>query len=367
MTFSAHDIAFMQQALGLAHDALYLTSPNPRVGCVIVGANGVVLGSGHTQRAGEAHAEVMALRDAQTKSHDVKGATAYVTLEPCSHQGRTGPCCDALIHAGLARVVVAIQDPNPQVSGQGIARLRAAGVQVDVGLLGEEAHELNIGFFKRMTHGTPWVRMKTAASLDGQTALENGVSQWITSPPARDDGHAWRARACAVLTGIGTVLEDDPQLDVRAISTPRQPTLVVMDSQLETPLTAKLFHPHRPVWIYCAVDNAERRLALEAKAAQVICLPNASGKVDLGAMLKDLGQKQINEVHVEAGHKLNGSLLREGLVDELLAYLAPKLMGQGRGMTNLGPFTSLDDTKALSFHEVTQIGPDLRILARLSR
>ena len=367
MTFTAHDIAFMQQALGLAHDALYLTSPNPRVGCVIVGANGVVLGSGHTQRAGEAHAEVMALRDAQAKSHDVKGATAYVTLEPCSHQGRTGPCCDALAAAGVARVVVAEGDPNPQVAGQGIARLRAAAVQVDVGLLGEEAHELNIGFFKRMTHGTPWVRMKTAASLDGQTALENGVSQWITSPPARDDGHAWRARACAVLTGIGTVLEDDPQLDVRAISTPRQPTLVVMDSQLETPLTAKLFHPHRPVWIYCAVDNAERRLALEAKGAQVICLPNSSGKVDLGAMLKDLGQKQINEVHVEAGHKLNGSLLREGLVDELLAYLAPKLIGQGRGMTNLGPFTSLGDAKALSFHEVTQIGPDLRILARLSR
>ncbi len=367
MTFSAHDIAFMQQALGLAHDALYLTSPNPRVGCVIVGTNGQVLGSGHTQRAGEAHAEVMALRDAQAKSRDVKGTTAYVTLEPCSHQGRTGPCCDALIRAGLARVVVAIQDPNPQVAGQGIARLRAAGVQVDVGLLSEEAHELNIGFFKRMTHGTPWVRMKVAASLDGQTALENGVSQWITSPPARDDGHAWRARACAVLTGIGTVLEDDPQLDVRAVPTPHQPTLVVMDSRLETPLTAKLFHPQRPVWIYCALDHAERRQALQAKGAQVICLPTPSGKVDLAAMLKDLGQKQINEVHVEAGHKLNGSLLRESLVDELLTYLAPKLMGQGRGMTNLGPFTSLDDAKALSFHEVTQIGPDLRILARLSR
>jgi diaminohydroxyphosphoribosylaminopyrimidine deaminase/5-amino-6-(5-phosphoribosylamino)uracil reductase len=357
----------MTSALALAREALFLTSPNPRVGCVIVGADGDVLGSGHTQRAGEAHAEVMAMRDAQTKNNDVKGATAYVTLEPCSHQGRTGPCCDALINAGLARVVVAIEDPNPQVAGQGIARLRASGVQVDVGLIGEEAHELNIGFFKRMTHGTPWVRMKVAASLDGQTALENGVSQWITSPPARDDGHAWRARACAVLTGIGTVLEDDPQLDVRAISTPRQPILVVMDSQLETPLTAKLFHPHRPLWIYCAVDNAERRQALEAKGAQVICLPNASGKVDLAAMLKNLGIKQINEVHVEAGHKLNGSLLREGLVDELLAYLAPKLMGQGRGMTNLGPFTTLDDAKALSIHEVTQIGPDLRILARLSR
>ena len=367
MTFSAHDATHMTSALALAREALFLTSPNPRVGCVIVGADGVALGSGHTQRAGEAHAEVMALRDAKAQNNNVKGATAYVTLEPCSHQGRTGPCCDALIHAGLARVAVAIQDPNPQVAGQGIDRLRAAGVQVDVGLLGDETRELNIGFFKRMTHGTPWVRMKVAASLDGQTALENGVSQWITSAPARDDGHAWRARACAVLTGIGTVHEDDPQLDVRAIPTPRQPTLVVMDSQLETPLSAKLFNPQRPVWIYCAVDNAERRQALEAKGAQVICLPNPSGKVDLAAMLQDLGQKQINEVHVEAGHKLNGSLLREGLVDELLTYLAPKLMGQGRGMTNLGPFTSLDDAKALSFHEVTQIGPDLRILARLSR
>ena len=367
MSFPAHDTPHMTHALALAREALFLTSPNPRVGCVIVDAEGAVLGSGHTQRAGEAHAEIMALRDAQAKHHDVKGATAYVTLEPCSHQGRTGPCCDALIHAGLARVVVALPDPNPQVAGQGISRLRAAGVQVDVGLLSDEAQELNIGFFKRMTHGTPWVRMKVAASLDGQTALENGLSQWITSAPARDDGHAWRARACAVLTGIGTVLEDDPQLDVRALPTPRQPTLVVMDSQLETPITAQLFAPQRPVWIYCATDNAERRQALEAQGAQVICLPNASGKVDLAAMLKDLGQKQVNEVHVEAGHKLNGSLLREGLVDELLTYLAPKLMGQGRGMTNLGPFTTLDDAKALSFHEVTQIGPDLRILARLAR
>ena len=367
MRFSVHDTDFMQQALGLAREALYLTSPNPRVGCVLVGADGSVLGRGHTQRAGEAHAEVMALRDAQAQGHDVQGATAYVTLEPCSHQGRTGPCCDALASAGVARVVVALQDPNPLVAGQGTARLRAAGVQVEVGLLEGEAHDINMGFFKRMTQGTPWVRMKIAASLDGQTALNNGASQWITSAPARDDGHAWRARACAVLTGIGTVLEDDPQLDVRAVSTPRQPTLVVMDSQLETPLTAKLFQPQRPVWIYCATEHAVRRAALEAKGAQVVCLPNATGKVDLAAMLKDLGAKHLNEVHVEAGHKLNGSLLREGLVDELLTYLAPKLMGQGRGMTNLGPFATLDETQALSFHEVTQIGPDLRILARLSR
>ncbi|MGI9152005.1 MAG: bifunctional diaminohydroxyphosphoribosylaminopyrimidine deaminase/5-amino-6-(5-phosphoribosylamino)uracil reductase RibD [Limnohabitans sp.] len=367
MSFSAHDTAHMTHALALAREALFLTSPNPRVGCVIVSADGQVLGSGHTQRAGEAHAEVMALRDAQAKGHNVTSATAYVTLEPCSHQGRTGPCCDALIQAGLSRVVVALQDPNPHVAGQGMARLRAAGIQVDVGLLASEAHELNIGFFKRMTQGRPWVRLKVAASLDGQTALDNGASQWITSPPARDDGHAWRARACVVLTGIGTVLEDNPRLDVRAVPTPRQPTLVVMDSRLETPPSAQLFVPQRPVWIYCAIDQPERRAALEALGARVICLPNPNGKVDLAAMLQDLGAQHINEVHVEAGHKLNGSLLRENLVDELLTYLAPKLMGQGRGMTNLGPFTSLDDAKALSFHEVTKIGPDLRILARLSR
>ncbi|WP_310643936.1 bifunctional diaminohydroxyphosphoribosylaminopyrimidine deaminase/5-amino-6-(5-phosphoribosylamino)uracil reductase RibD [Limnohabitans sp.] len=367
MPFSAPDTVFMRQALALAREALFLTSPNPRVGCVIVSPQGVVLGSGHTQRAGEAHAEVMALRDAQTKGQTVTGATAYVTLEPCSHQGRTGPCCDALIQAGLTRVVVAAGDPNPQVAGQGIARLRAAGVEVEVGLLEDEAHELNIGFFKRMTQGTPWVRLKIAASLDGQTALENGVSQWITAEPARQDGHAWRARACAALTGIGTVLEDDPQLDVRAVPTPRQPTLVVMDSKLETPLAAKLFAPQRPVWIYCAIDLPERRAALEAQGAQVICLPNPQGKVDLAAMLKDLGSRQINEVHVEAGHKLNGSLLRADLVDEFLVYLAPQLIGQGRGMTNLGPLTQLSDAKPLHFHEVTQIGPDLRILARPAR
>jgi diaminohydroxyphosphoribosylaminopyrimidine deaminase/5-amino-6-(5-phosphoribosylamino)uracil reductase len=379
MSFSSLDTPHMTHALALAREAMFLTSPNPRVGCVIVSADGSkVLGSGHTQRAGEAHAEVMALRDAESKgqskgeskSHSVKGATAYVSLEPCSHHGRTGPCCDALIEAGIARVVVAMQDPNPLVSGQGMARLRAAGVQVDiceVGLLQDQAHELNIGFIKRMTQGTPWVRMKVAASLDGQTALDNGASQWITSEPARQDGHAWRARACAVLTGIGTVLEDDPQLDVRAVSTARQPTLVVMDSRLETPVTAKLFEPQRPVWIYCAVEHPERRAALEGRGAQVVCLPNPSGKVDLTAMLQDLGAKHINEVHVEAGHKLNGSLLRAGLVDELLTYLAPKLMGQGRGMTNLGPFTQLDEAIALTFHEVTPVGADLRILARLKQ
>ena len=359
------DLRHMQRALALAEQALWLTSPNPRVGCVLVNAEGQVIGEGHTQRAGEAHAEIMALRQAQAAGHSLRGATAYVTLEPCSHHGRTGPCCDALVAAGVARVVAAVTDPNPAVAGQGLARLRAAGVAVDDGLCADAARELNLGFFKRMTQGRPWVRLKVAASLDGQTALLNGQSQWITAEPARADGHAWRARACAVLTGIGTVLEDNPRLDVRAVETPRQPVLVVIDSRLETPLDAALFEPSRPVWIYGAVDDAPRRRALEARGAQVICLPNPSGKVDLAAMLDDLGRREINELHVEAGHKLNGSLLREHLVDEVLLYLAPRLLGQGRGLTNLGPFTALSEAQPLHFADVQAVGPDLRVVARV--
>ena len=365
MNVSDLDLRHMTRALALAEQALFLTSPNPRVGCVLVGRDGTVIGEGHTQRAGEAHAEIMALRAAAQAGHRVEGATAYVTLEPCSHHGRTGPCCDALVQAGLARVVVAMTDPNPAVAGQGIARLRAAGITVEVGLCADAALALNPGFFKRMTQGRPWVRMKVAASLDGQTALQNGVSQWITSEPARADGHAWRARACAVLTGIGTVIEDDPRLDVRAVATPRQPTLVVVDSRLETPPDAQLFQPERPVWIYGAIDDTPRRQALEAAGAQVICLPNPQGKVDLAQMLDDLGRREINELHVEAGHKLNGSLLREHLVDELLLYMAPLLMGQGRGLTNLGPYVTMGEALPMRFHDIASIGPDLRILARL--
>ena len=365
MQNASTDLLHMNAALKLAHDALYITSPNPRVGCVLVNAQNQVIGQGHTQRAGEAHAEIMALRDAQSHHHSTQGATAYVTLEPCSHQGRTGPCCDALIAAGLARVVVAVQDPNPSVSGQGLARLEQAGIRVEVGLCATEARELNIGFFKRMTQGLPWVRLKVAASIDGQTALQNGVSQWITAEPARHDGHAWRARACAVLTGIGTVLEDDPQLNVRAVPTVRQPALVVVDSRLETPLNAKLFQIERPVWIYCAAPNTDKQKALEALGAQVICLPDRHGKVDLHQMLRDLGQRGINELHVEAGHKLNGSLLQGNCVDELLAYIAPLILGTGRGMVQMGPLQVLGDALPMNFHEVTKIGPDLRILARL--
>ncbi len=339
------------------------------MGCVIVSTDGQLLGAGATQRTGGPHAEIMALRDAQARGHSVAGATAYVTLEPCSHQGRTGPCCDALIAAGIKKVVASLTDPNPRVGGQGFERLRAAGIEVEVGPGAAESRELNIGFFSRMVRGTPWVRMKVAASLDGQTALENGTSQWITSAPARADGHAWRARACVVLTGIGTVLEDNPRLDVREVDTPRQPQLLVVDSRLETPLDAHLFIAGRAITIYAAVPNDVKKAALEARGATVIYCPGrqpgTEGKVDLAAMLRDLATREINEIHVEAGHKLNGSLVREGLVDEFLLYLAPKLLGAGRGMVNIGPLAELSQAIELEFRETTMIGPDLRILARI--
>ncbi|WP_296493401.1 bifunctional diaminohydroxyphosphoribosylaminopyrimidine deaminase/5-amino-6-(5-phosphoribosylamino)uracil reductase RibD [Rhodoferax sp.] len=356
---------FMQQALALAGQSLLLTSPNPRVGCVIASPDGQVLGQGCTQRAGEAHAEVMALRDAKNQGHSVVGATAYVTLEPCSHQGRTGPCCDALVAAGIKKVVAAIKDPNPQVAGQGLARLRAAGIAVEIGPGGTESRELNIGFFSRMVRQTPWVRMKLAASLDGKTALDNGTSQWITSTIARADGHAWRARACAVLTGIGTVLADNPKLDVRLVATPRQPALVLIDSRLETPLDAALFIPGRTLLIYAAVPNAAKQAALAAQGATVVLLAGANGKVDLAAMLRDLARREINELHLEAGEKLNGSLIREGLVDEFVVYLAPKLIGQGRGMAHFGPLQDLAQAVPLDFKSTAMLGPDLRVVARV--
>lgn len=314
----------------------------------------------------------MALRDAQVQGHSVIGATAYVTLEPCAHHGRTGPCCDALIAAGIKKVVSTNTDPNPLVAGQGFARLRAAGIEVEVlppdDPLAVQARALNIGFFSRMVRKKPWVRMKMAASLDGQTALQNGVSQWITSDAARTDGHAWRARACAVLTGIGTVLADNPKLDVRLVDTPRQPHLAIVDSRLETPLNAALFIAGRTCYIYAAVPNVEKEAALEARGATVIYMAGQTSetctKVDLNAMLFDLAKREINELHVEAGQKLNGSFIREGLVDEFLIYLAPKLLGLGQGMANFGPLTRLDDAIHLKFHSVESVGADLRILAR---
>ena len=352
------------------------TSPNPRVGCVIADASGEVLGQGHTQKAGGPHAEVMALRDAATKGNSVIGATAYVTLEPCSHHGRTGPCCDALIAAGIKKVVATLADPNPLVSGQGFARLRAAGIEVDVlepsDPLAIASRELNIGFFSRMIRKSPWVRMKVAASLDGKTALPNGASQWITSPEARADGHAWRARACAVLTGIGTVLQDKPKLNVRLVETPRQPHVVIVDSHLETPLDAPVFIAGRAVFIYAAAQNDLKKQALEQCGATVIFLPGKhddgtpTGKVDLKAMLFDLARREINELHVEAGHRLNGSFIREGLVDELLVYLAPKLLGLGADMANFGPLTDLSQALTLTFKSTDMLGPDLRIIARVT-
>ncbi len=365
-------MAHIATALRLAESALWITSPNPRVGCVLVNPQGQVIGQGSTQRAGGPHAEVVALRDAQAQGHSTQGASAYVTLEPCSHQGRTGPCCDALISAGICNVVASLQDPNPRVAGQGFARLRGAGIGVTVGPGAAQSRELNLGFFSRMVRQTPWVRVKAAASLDGVTALPNGQSQWITGPLARADGHAWRARACAVLTGIGTVMQDNPRLDVRAVDTPRQPTLVVVDSDLQTQPDAALFDPARPVLIYAANRHAQREAALQARGATVVYLPDAPtspharSKVDLRSMLRDLAAREVNELHVEAGHKLNGSLLRAGLVDEMLVYLAPKWLGAGAGMSNFGPLAQLADGMALQFRSVDRVGEDLRLLARVA-
>ena len=366
---------WISSALSTAQTSLFLTSPNPHVGCVICSTAGEFISSGHTQKAGGSHAEVMALRDASQKGHSIEGATAYVTLEPCSHHGRTGPCCDALIQAGIKKVVATNLDPNPLVAGNGFAKLRAAGVEVEVlppdHPLAIESRELNIGFFSRMIRKTPWVRMKVAASLDGTTALDNGASQWITGPEARADGQTWRARSCAILTGIGTVLADRPRMDVRLVETPRQPHLVVVDSRLETPPDAPFFIAGRAVFIYAAAENDEKRAALEAVGATVIHMPGSdakghpSGKVDLAAMMQDLGRREINELHVEAGFKLNGSLVREGLVDEFVVYLAPKLLGQGAGMFHIGPLTELSQGVELEFKSTEMVGPDLRVVARV--
>jgi diaminohydroxyphosphoribosylaminopyrimidine deaminase/5-amino-6-(5-phosphoribosylamino)uracil reductase len=358
--FSSDDHRFMARALELAERGLYTTTPNPRVGCVVV-KGGEVVGEGWHERSGAPHAEVNALAAAGARA---RGATAYVSLEPCVHQGRTGPCVEALIGAGVARVVAAMQDPNPLVAGKGLARLREKGIETDCGLLENEAREINIGFVSRMTRGRPWVRMKIAASLDGRTALMNGKSQWITGTEARRDGHHWRARACAVLTGVGTVRDDDPQLTVREVATARQPLRVVVDSRLETPPTAKILEGGG-VLVAAAQEDRTRADALRAKGAEVIVMPNAAGKVELEELFRELARRELNEVHVEAGLRLNGSLVREGQVDELLVYLAPALIGdKAQGMFELPELKELAGRRELRVDDVRMIGPDIRVRAR---
>lgn len=360
MAFSALDHQHMARALQLAELGLTTTSPNPRVGCVIAHGDTVV-GEGWHRRAGEAHAEVHALRAA---GHRAEGATAYVTLEPCAHHGRTPPCADALIAARVARVVIAMGDPNPLVAGQGIARLNHAGIPAEYGLLGVQAQELNLGFLSRMTRNRPWVRLKAATTLDGKTALNNGVSQWITGSAARADGHRWRARACAILTGIGTVKADDPQLTVRDVPCERQPLRVLVDARFDVRADARLFNGD-PVLVVTARPDPDKAALLAERNVHTVSLPNAQGKVDLPALLELLAQRGINELHVEAGFKLNGSLLREGCVDELLLYTAPMLVGDAaQGLFNLAELSELQQARQLVWHDVRQVGKDMRFVGR---
>lgn len=350
------------QALALAERAIGLSDPNPRVGCIIGNAAGDVFGQGHTQQAGGPHAEVMALREAGPRA---RGATAWVTLEPCAHHGRTPPCCDALVAAGVTRVVAAVQDPFPQVRGAGFARLRAAGIDgqwadPDLALL---ARELNIGFFSRVERGRPWVRLKIAGSLDGRTALPNGQSQWITGLEARTDGHAWRRRAGAVLTGIGTVLADDPRLDVRLVPTTLQPLRVLLDTRLRVPLRARLLQPPGTVLVIAA-PGCEAD-AVQALGAEVLpATLDETGRCALPAVLDTLGARGVNELHVEGGPTLNGAFLAAGLADEVLVYLAPRLLGEGRPLAALGPWVRLDQTIGMRLEEATTVGADLRLRLR---
>ncbi|MCE7505195.1 bifunctional diaminohydroxyphosphoribosylaminopyrimidine deaminase/5-amino-6-(5-phosphoribosylamino)uracil reductase RibD [Polynucleobacter sp. IMCC30063] len=369
MLFTAEDTQFMHLAIEQAQQALYLSNPNPRVGCVIV-KEGQCIGVGHTQAVGGPHAEIEALKDARTQGHNPQGATVYVTLEPCSHTGRTAPCVEALIAAKVAKVSIAMSDPNPLVSGQGIQQLRAAGIVVQMGLLEAEARALNPGFIRRMCQGLPWVRMKMAASLDGKTALPSGESQWITGPLARADGHHWRAQACAILTGVGTVIEDDPRLNVRDVNTTRQPIKIIIDSHLAIPLNAQIFTTEASgvMIVYAAANSHEQQqkaAELTARGVELIAIPNTGGKVDLTKLFSILATKYaMNEIHVEAGFKLNGSLLREDCVNELLLYLAPRFLGEGLGMAQVDPPTHLSqDLMGNDWRIIDQtlFYPDLRL------
>jgi len=369
--YSPQDHELMNAALAEAKKALFISNPNPRVGCIIV-KNDMIIGRGHTQMVGGDHAEIIALKDARQNGHDVSGATVYVTLEPCCHHGRTPPCTQSLIEAKVGMVVVAMEDPNPLVAGQGLEQLRQAGIAVRCGLLEKEVKDLNLGFIKRMTQGLPWVRLKVASSLDGKTALNNGTSQWITSSEARHDGHCWRAQACCIMTGIGTVKEDNPQLNARDVDTPRQPLRVLIDSFLEVSLDAKILNEDLGghTIIICGQvkpDHLEKTsLLLREKNVTIVQIPDKSdggkGKVNLPEAFRYLAEKlHINEVHVEAGFKLNGSLIRENCVDELLVYMAPRLIGSGMGIANLPEIESLEDTYDWNLIDHVSIGSDLRM------
>ena len=360
-SWDERDRALMARALELAQRGLYSARPNPMVGCVIE-REGQVVGEGWHERAGEPHAEVLALREAGDRA---RGATAYVTLEPCAHHGRTPPCADALVEAGVARVVAAMRDPFPRVDGAGFARLQAAGIEVASGLLEAQARELNRGFLSRVERGRPWLRLKCAASLDGRVALANGESRWITGEAARRDVHALRARSCAMLTGIGTVLRDDPQLTVRHVPCSRQPRRVVIDSRLELPPGARILAGEPPLVLTVSEDRA-RRQALEARGAEVVTVPAEGAKTDLAAVARLLAERGFNEVTVETGAKLNGALLRAGVVDEIVLYLAPLLMGDAaQGLFALPGFEALGEAPRLRWIDRRVVGADLRLTARL--
>lgn len=361
------DAALMARALRLAARGLHTTHPNPRVGCVIA-RDGDIVGEGFHAIAGGDHAEVVALRAA---GECARGATAYVTLEPCCHHGRTPPCTGALIEAGIARVVCALRDPNPRVTGRGMAELREAGISVDMDdRFAPQARLLNVGFIKRMASGRPWIRVKLATSLDGRTALASGESRWITGEPARADVHRWRARSSCILTGRGTVASDDPRLDVRlgggaGDRPPGLPWVVIADSRLRTPASARLFDLHQQVVIFTVEPDAPAAAALRDRGAEIVALsPDPAGGVDLAALFRELGRREANEVHVEAGPTLCGRLLATGHVDELLLYLAPQLLGDtARGAFTIPALASMDDRIRLHVREVRHVGRDLRIQA----
>ncbi len=364
------DAYYMARALYLARKGLYTTDPNPRVGCMLV-KNGRVIGEGWHKRAGEAHAEVNALNNA---TENPEGATAYVTLEPCSHHGKTPPCCDALIKAGIKRVVAAMQDPNPLVAGKGFCLLQQAGISVQSGVLEVDARELNRGFIMRMSQGRPFVRSKLAMSLDGRTAMASGESKWITSEESRADVQRLRAESSVILTGINTVLADDPSLTARIDEEVVQPIRVVLDSKLQMPLTVKMLKlPGRTIILTCNQTTAvcsepveERMLKLKNVGAEAFQLPGLNGRLDLHEVIKFLAQQQINEVLVEAGAVLNGGLLQANLVDEWVIYMAPKILGDhGRGLFHLPGLDKLTDCKELIFRDVRQLGRDLKFTVNL--